>query len=514
MPTRKRVRAVRAQSVTRPPPGFTLLYWLLPLALTGVQFWVTQSGLHQIRYEELAEAVRSVWWLDQRVVYDGVYTNVGWYATLLIVYKLLGFSIFTAKYVRLVLHLAGLYAIAGVLRRAMSPGAAIVPLVLVGLAPTLLYFNSVETSYAVDVSYAAICLLLVVSIDFASPRSLDYVKAFAAGLVAMIAAMSYPSFVFYVPSLAIVTLWLMARAGASVLSRPTARLSAAHLAGLALPLTGVLLYVRNPRLLLFDPDTHAGLFRAGGHLGFAPAILQHSLAIVLHDLFVQGQSYYYEVTRPEFAGWLAIAGLAGVLCTVAYVVASKQADVTIVVAAVVLLATSLIVPNLSVEGAPGLRRCTGVLAAYFVLFAIAWRFHATLSRRTFWRSTGLALCLLLPLDSALKLPSLVDDEGAKSVFRNNDWFVGPDGPPDAVNHFVDLVDHGELLSCPLDAEERPTPCRFQEIYPAVAGYRKWNGLAPVDIHARDWRSGRDIVLTPSLWLDHYYPTCTRLANCK
>ena len=503
---------------TRPPAptssAITRLYWLLPLALAGVQWWVTTAGLHQIRYEELAEAVRSVWWLDQRVVYDGVYTNVGWYGLLLIVYKVFGFSIFTAKYVRLALHLAGLYAVAGVLRRAMSPGAAIVPLVLFGLSPTLLYFDSIQTSYAMDMSYAAICLALMVSIDFASPRPRDYAKAFAGGAVAMVAAMSYPAFAFYVPSFVIVAIWLMRRAGASVVSPAAARLLAAELAGLALPLAAVFLFVRNRALLVFDPDTQAGLFRAGGQLGFDPAIFQRSMSTVLHDLFVHGQSYYYEVTRPEFAGWLAIVGLAAAVGTVAYLVASKQVSVPIVVAAIFLLATSLIVPNLSIEGEPGLRRCTGVLAAWFVLFAIAWRYYATAPRRSLWRSAGLALCLLVPLDSALKLPSLANDEASKSVFRNNDWFVAPDGPPDAVDHFVDLINHGEMLSCPFDADGQVTPCRYQEIYPALAGYRKWNGLPIVDIQARDWRTGRDLVLTPYLWLNHYYPTCTRLAKCK
>jgi hypothetical protein len=502
---------------TRPSPPpvspFARVYWLLPLALAGIQLWVTRAGLHQIRYEELAEAIRSVWWLDQRVVYDGVYTNVGWYGTLLVVYKLFGFSIFTAKYVRLALHLAGLYAIAGVLRRAMSPGAAVVPLVVVGLSPTLLYFDSVQTSYAMDLSYAAICLLLVVSIDFGSPTARDYGKAFAGGVVAMVAAMSYPAFAFYVPSLALVAIWLMKRAGAPIVSPSTARLFGAELLGLALPLAAVFLFVRNSRLLVFDPDTQAGLFRAGGHLGFDAAIFQRSLSTVLHDLFVQGHSYYYEVTRPDFSGGLALAGLAVVISTIAYLVASKKTDVTLVVATLMLLATSLVVPNLSIEGEPGLRRCTGALAAYFVLFAIAWRFYAAAPRRTAWLNVGMVLCLLLPLDSALKLPSLVDDEGSKSVFRNVDWFVAPGGPPDALAYFVELVNH-EPLSCPIDAEGRLTLCRYQEIYPAIAGYRKWNGLTTADIHARDWKTGRDIVLTPYLWLDHYYPTCTRLANCR
>ena len=356
MEERPRPDGLRRRPLRSPP-----LYWLLPLALAGVQLWVTRAGLHQIRYEELAEAVRSVLWLDQRVIYDGVYTNVGWYATLLLVYKLFGFSIFTAKYVRLALHLAGLYAIAGILRRAMTPGAAIVPLVLVGLSPTLLYFDSVQTSYALDLWYGAICLLLILSIKFEAPAPIDYGKAFACGLVAMVAAMSYPAFAFYAPSLALVTMWAAYRTGGRVGSASTAKLAGAAVLGLALPLGAVFLFVRNRQLLIFDPETQAGLFRAGGELGFDPGVFQRSVTTVLHDLFVQGQSYYYEVTRPEFSGWLAIAGLAGVLTTIAYLAASKKIELPVLISALVLLAMSLVVPNLSIEGEPGLRRCTGAL---------------------------------------------------------------------------------------------------------------------------------------------------------
>lgn len=97
-----------------------LLYWCVPFVLAAVQWWISESGLNQIRYEEIAESVRSVYWLDQRLLYDGVYTNVGWYGTLLIVYKIFGFSLFTGKFVRLALHLAGLLSIASILRRALE----------------------------------------------------------------------------------------------------------------------------------------------------------------------------------------------------------------------------------------------------------------------------------------------------------------------------------------------------------------------------------------------------------
>src|SRR5262245_45515169 len=84
------------------------VYWSLPLLLTSVQYWVTATSMHQIRYEELAESVRNVYWLSHRLVYDGASSNVAWYGTLLIVYEMFGFSLHSAKFVRLGLHFLGL----------------------------------------------------------------------------------------------------------------------------------------------------------------------------------------------------------------------------------------------------------------------------------------------------------------------------------------------------------------------------------------------------------------------
>jgi hypothetical protein len=488
-------------------------YWLLPFVLAAVQLWVTESSLNQIRYEELAEGVRSVYWLDQRLVYDGVYTNVGWYGFLLIAYKIFGFSLFSAKFVRLGLHLAGLVSIAALLRRAMPHAAAMVPLVLVGLSPTMLFFDSMQTSFGMDVSYAAICLWLMSSITIVAPGWTDIAKAFACGVVAMVAAMSYPAFFFYVPSLLIVWAWLVTRAGASVFGAESTRLGLAAAGGFVLPLVAAFLYIQTRSLLIFDPDTQAGLFRAGGHLGFDSMALGHAIGTVLHDLLIRGGSYYYEVARPDWSGPLAAAGLCGLIATVTYLTWSRKIDRALVAAAALLLVTSLVIPSLSIEGEPGLRRSTGILAAYFALFSLSWAYVATARARTVWLAAGMMLCLLLPLDSAIKVPSLVADEEHASIFRNHDWFSIEPTPVASLDEMLARLDHSKGLGCPTDQDGQVTPCRYQEIYAALAGYREWNGLPVVDIHAVDWRTGKDIVLTPALWRDKYYPTCTRLVNC-
>jgi hypothetical protein len=465
--------------------------------------------MHQIRYEELAESVRNVFWLNHQLVYGGASSNVGWYGMLLIVYKLFGFSLYSAKFVRLGLHFLGLICAADILRRCMGARTAIVPLVAIGLSPTLLYMNSLQTSHGIDLPYAAICLWLLFSVRPESRAPLELAKTFLCGAVAMIASMSNPTFLLYWPSLLLVSVWWMRRAecaGPPAWWRTGQVLSAT--AGLAVPLVIASTYLVTPRLLFFDPADRSGLFRGGGVvLGFNPAMIGHSLFAVLKDLFIQGQTYYFEVTRPDFFGPLAIAGLCCVGATTIYLWLKRQVHITILFAALLLLAVSLIVPSLSIGGAPGIRRSTGILAAYFALFSVAWYFHrAAVASSTIWvRRTGVVICLLVPLDSALKLPSLLYDLAGESRFRNTGWFAIASTPTKSLEVLLDQVDRGQRLSCPADDERRIIPCRYQEVYAAIAGYQLWNNRSTADVRAFDWKTGRDITLTPWLWANHYFP---------
>jgi hypothetical protein len=493
-----------------------LLFWLLPLALAAVQWQASLTSMHEIRYEELAESVRSVFWLDRRLVYDGVYSNVGWYGTLLIAYKIFGFSLVQAKFVRLGIHVAGLYAAASLLARSLTTRVAIVPLALIGLSPTLLYLTTLQTSYGLDLPYAAICLWMIVSTRFRSGAAAELVRTFLCGAVAMVAAMSYPTFLWSVPSLVIVAVWLVRTSpGTGQSRRYWPRHVASAAVGLALPLVAAFLYVQTRNLLIYDPGTQAGLFRGGGRLGFNLALASQAIRTLAGDLFVRGQSYYFELTRPEFSGVLGAVGLAAVVGTAGYLFVKNRAPRAVIAAASAVLIMSVVIPSLSTEGPPGIRRSTGVLAAYFTFFALAWQFYSTSRTLPTWsRRVGLAVCLLLPLNHVLGVPSLLSDLSDNSIYRNSDWFTIETTPSLSLAHLLAQVKQGQPLSCPIDRDGRITPCRYQEVYPAIAGFLEWNGQPSQDIRALDWRTGRTITLTPALWSDHYYPTCTRLESCR
>ena len=467
-------------------------------------WWIADASTHQIRYEELAESIRAVFWLDQRLVYDGVYSNVGWYGTLLIVYKIFGFGLFTAKKVRLLLHLAGLYAAVLILRRAFSARQAIVPLLVLGLSPALIYFDTLQTSYGVDVWYGAICLALVLSIRPWSATRADRLKAAAAGAVAMTAAMSYPAFVLYLPGVVLITRWRQ-------LDR---RAIWPGVAGAAAPLLVALAWIQNRTLLLFDPDTQAGLFRGGGTLTVDWTTAARAIAVTARDAFVRGQSYYFDVAQPDFAGAISLAGFLGVIALAGYAAFKGKAERRAGGVAAILFVLCLVVPAVS-SGDPGLRRSTGVLAAFFAIFAIAWRTVVTADTMPApLRRIGLVLCLLVPIGSALKLNSLHADATRDNAFQNRDWFTVAGSPEMSLFALSSRVGNGELIACAVDAQRNVIPCRYQEIYAAIAGFRRWNGLADTPVRALDWKTGRDIVLTPQLWNDKYYPTCTRMNDCR
>lgn len=485
------------------------IYWLTPLLLTGVQAWISVAAMHQIRYEELAESVRNVFWLDHRQVYDGISSNVGWYGTLLLVYKIFGFSLVAAKWVKLALHFISLLCIASLLRRVMSLQLAIVPLLLIGLSPTWLYFDSLQASFGLDLSYASICLWLLLSVRPERSGIMESGKIFLAGIVAMVAAMSYPSFLSYLPSLIVIACWWCRRGRETGSSggRARTRYVLSACAGFLLPLVVALGFVASRAFLIYDPDTHAGLFRGGGGTAVLdPSAIAHAISAVLGDLFVRGRTYYFELTRPEFSGWLGIAGVCAVGAAAIYFARAARVNRSLAAATVMLVLLAFLLPSLSTGGLPGLRRCTGVLAAYFVAFTWVW-YSAVAAKvgSALMRRGAVAACAILLVTTAAKLPSLRADVGGDSGWRNTDWFATAATPTESLEVAMSQVQNGQRLACPLDAENQIIPCRYQEIYAAIAGYRAWNGLAPLNLAAVDWRTGGDITLTMSLWMDHYYP---------
>lgn len=476
-----------------------VVYLLLPLVFAAAQWQLNTEALPQIRFEEVAEAIRNVYWLDRHLVYDGISSNVGWYGTLLVAYKIFGFSVSAAKTVKLAFALAGWYAAGDVLKRVVPLPAAMVAMVAMGSSPTLLYFNGLGTSFGLDVPYAAICLWLILGVDPSNPRT-AYARSALAGIVAMAGALSYPTFLIYIPSLLIVAWWQLR--AASIARRSL--LAVAALAAASALFASAVAWVDDASTFLSDPATGTGVFRGGGHFALNVAAFGEWLRAISADLFVRTDSYHAEITRPEFGGpvaWLALAGFAAA----ASFELRRAGFRPWTVAVSALLGFALVLPGLSAGGPPGLRRATPLVAVFVSVVALAWRSIGHAQRAPALRAVVIAASLLLIGDRVLKFASLLDDAGTRSEYSNQEWYVEGATPDEAVQTFVRAVEAGRPLSCPVSAAGRITPCRYQDIYPAIAGTFAWNARAPRDVTAVDWRSGQVITLSPALWATRYYP---------
>jgi hypothetical protein len=501
----------------RPARGLvqTHLFWLAPVAFAALASWL--ATLNQgIRHEELAEAIRNVFWLQDGLIYDGVYSNVGWYGTLLVVYKVFGFSTATAIWTKVAIYLGGLLAVASLLRRHLSPGAALVPLAMFALSPTWLHFTTLRTSFGTDVAYAAMCLWLIVG-RAAAPRpgvARRLLRPLAAGCLAMVAAMSYPAFLFHLPALALVFIWQARREiamGGS--ARGVAERTAAVAAGAAVPLGLAFALVETPQLLWLDPVSRAGLFRGGGQAGFDPGAAWRAVSRLFQDLFVEGRSYYLEVSRPDYGNPVAVAGLGVTLGLAIWLAITRRVNAVLPAAIGLAILSGIAGPMLSTDGEPGLRRSTVVIAALAALFALAWQGVLAARPRPAWRPAALTAMALIPISFAWNVPSLARDLSRPSVYENRDWFKVAGSADASFERLRARTAQGEQLACPVAPDGRITPCRYQEVYGALAGDRLWNHGSTAPVHALDWRTGRDIVLTPGLWRDGYFPTCSRPEIC-
>ena len=447
-------------------------YWLVVVMLFAAQAAYTFGALERLGYEELAEGIRNPFWLDHRLVYDGVSSNVGWYGLLLLVYKVAGFSAYIAKFVRLALHVVFLAGSAVLLDRWLGRPRAFLPLLAVGLSPTMLYFNNLGTSYGTDVQMSVVVLLLIAVVAERPPESRvrRALLGAAAGALAMVACLMFPSFLVYVPVLWIAFVWMARRAdsqrrvGADVIWMA---------AGFSIPLAAAVLFVRNRGALLFDAATGgAGVFRGGGGaLTSDPFDVTRAIGAVFHDLFVGGNSYYFSLPHTEFSGLPGVVAAWGILAGALVVAWNWRASRVPIALAGALCVLSIAAPALS-RHLPGLRRSTGFIAGMYVIVACMWAAPVPSGLRALAVWTGKIACLLLLIHHIVVYMPNARYLEASARQVDDPWFHRFGGPSASVATWArDFVLQGKPLTC----ESPPENCRFAEIYAAVSAYLSWNG---------------------------------------
>jgi len=494
---------MKARSVLGPPG----LLWMAACLLFCVQIVYASRSSVQFRFEEPAESIRNVYWLDHHKIYDGISSNIGYYGLLLIVYRTVGFSVHTAKYVRAALHVVSLVCLAFCLRRLMGPRRALVPLLAVGLSPTLLYFNVVQTSYGMDLQYLPICLLLIMCNPFGRDL-VSLLLSASTGVVAMIACMSFPTFLLYVP-----ILWVLsaaryaARSGRQLGFRAGAVWHATcHLAGLAAPLALGLLWMEHPGMLLYDPKTPdgSGLFRGGGRVVWEVDNFLTGLKAALGDIFLVGRSYHFEVSRPDFCSPVGIAVFVFLVGTSVWLMARHAAFRKSISVWWGLALISLLVPCLS-GGNPGLRRCTGVLAGLYAVYVLIWwRLSVPCERRSWANWAGIGVCLLLPLHHVWAFVGNYQTVTKPTRYPADVWYRAAATPRQSVDYLLEFTREGKPLPVfPRDGRLVYVP--YSNIFATLAGWRRWNGLPPQPVKCFDYNTGRIIETRMELWDTYYFP---------
>ncbi|MFH0936770.1 MAG: hypothetical protein V1808_00545 [Candidatus Daviesbacteria bacterium] len=480
------------------------LYWLLVLAIFLLQIIFTSQTFNQIRYEELAESVRNVFWLQNKTIYDGISSNVGWYGTLLVIYNFLGFSLNSAKYFRLVLQLISLFCLAGFLSRYLGHRKALIPLISIGLSPTFLYFNTLQTSYGLDLQYLPICLYLISSLSFKKVW-FTYIKQVILGIIIMIAWMSYPTFAFYFPALSIFYLWQLKNFPTNFFNLFKNILITSL--SFTLPLFIVFIYVKDRSLLWYDQTEKSGIFRGAGNLTLDLLNFSKNLKGVILDLFIGSQSYYYEIKSVDFSLILPALSIFLVLLFSIFLLFKNRKLKFPLILIWLTLIFSLIFANLTFDPSlrPGIRRNTPLLASLYGLLTVFWYFVVSSK----WESPSLRnlliiICLIIPLHHFLIFPFNLSELTKPSLYQYSHIFGLMDSPSKTLEALVKKSTQEELkLSCQ-DEKGNLAYCRYVEGYAAISGSCFWSHFKCKNILGYDPKTKDFIPLTIDLWENYYW----------
>lgn len=481
------------------------IYWTCPLFIFLLQFIYTQNSFTQIRYEELAESVRNVYWLQNRTIYDGVSTNIGWQIVLLFVYNIFGFSLNTAKYVRLIIQLVSLSCLAAVLKKYLGEKNAWIPLIIIGLSPTLLFYNSLSV-YGFDLQYFPIVIYLVTSINIEKKKFI-ILKEFLLGVISMIAWMTYPTFIFYLPAVFVLYLWQFL----NQLKKKNISVFIANalftLFSFLLPLLSAYLFIKDRSNLIYDPIVKSGIFRGAGKMQPDIGIFFQNVKNLIIDLFGTGSSYYYEVYKPDFSDFYLIFSILFVLIF-SLVLLFKNKKYKFILALVwISLLFNLIIANNTNDPNTilGMRRNTGILAAIYVLIIIIW--HYINNQK--WPVQSLkiiliSILLLIPLHHILVYPVNYVHLQDLSPHRSGLWFSITSTPTDSIKIIVQNNTKKDLNLACQDNEGNLAYCRYPEIYAAVAGSCLWNRLNCKNVLGYDFKTKKYIPLSVELWKTYYW----------
>lgn len=480
------------------------LYWLTIIILLILQLIYIVNSNMQISYEELAESIRNVYWLSKGLIYDGVSSSVGWYGMLLVFYKIFGFSLHAAKIFRFLLAVAALISTAILLKKLLGAKLAFLPLITVGLSPTILYFTTLQAQFGIEFQYLPITILLLISLNFTRKR-LVLIQQVLLWSIVMVAAMSYPTFLFYIPILVVIYIYQLHKNNLIKNTELLKKNIIISFSSFLLPLLIATVFIKNPNVLWYDTNLQSGIFRGAGKLNINLENFQRNITQLASDLFIKGDSYYYRIPQPDFSNIYPITPI--FLSTFLLWKIRKTRNSWIL--KITLLSTFL---NIFVVGFtldpsnnPGVRRATPFLAVLYLFSIFGWKIANEINiKNKILKLLMIGTFLLLPLHHVLAYSPNLESLKEPSPYQYHLWFGIENTPSKSFSIFTNQALTQDLkLSC-FNEENTPKQCRYNEIYPAVAGYCEWNALSCNRIYGYDESRQKYILLTPSLWANYYF----------
>ena len=223
----------------------------------------------------------------------------------------------------------------------------------------------------------------------------------------------------------------------------------------------------------------SGIFRGGGTLSFNITTAVSNLWHVVIDLFSRGNSYYFEIKTAEFSYLLPIITVCLVMYLGIILWQKKIVSRSLLLAVVSIGILNLIISSVSFDPSnlPGLRRSTGVLATFYILFVLTWKYlneHRWHEKTSQW--LVISACLVLTLHHLVAYPLNLNYLKNYSKFRAGWWYILNQTPTASVNALLGKAVETDInLSC-VDDKNKATECRYPEIFATLAGACLWNKL--------------------------------------
>lgn len=471
-------------------------YWSLPVVLFFTQLLFTLNSLHQIRYEEVAESIRNVYWFSERLIYDGVSSNLGWYITMLSIYKLFGFQLFAAKFLKLFLFFVSIFLTSLMLKKWLGYRKAFIPLVAIGLSPSFLFLNTLNVQFGLDFLITPILIFIILNISL-KKNITTLLLCFILGCILIFSTMAYPVFLFYFPALFFLLFYRLKKIKKlSFFFHITPLIS-----GFFLPFLLSVLYIRNSNLLLYDPIRKAGMFRGAGDFNFSLQNFFKNTTVLATDLFITGKSYYFEVLASDFSHLFPVLSILATLYLIAIAFKNK------VLRPIILIITVSLIFNFLSTGFilnVGIRRNTPLIFGFYIFFTIAfYQLFRINFKNKFKKNILIIFLIILPIHHILVLSLNYNYLTTKSQHQYSLYFTTQETPQKSVDFILSLSQKEELrLDCIKTKEDNY--CRFNEIYPLIKAGCKWNNLNCKNVYGYSPEEKKYLPLSLDLWKNDYW----------